>query len=198
MPQIQNKQKDEKKQFKSEKKLGRERERERELRCMMVARRAYTWVASAKALGNTITTLKYATRPNWYFWFPLYACAFLVNLIYGFFTFSTIRKIAEVALWLGMFLFAKVVVEDFVHGIAGVWSLDLSERVVREKIGSGLVVISMFLQLEASSIPKDPIKIKRKKKEVARIVEYGMAILVGVSYGLPFVFFVIRKGEMKF
>ncbi|KAI5581626.1 hypothetical protein BDE02_07G030400 [Populus trichocarpa] len=80
---------------------------------------------------------------------------------------------------------------------AGFWSLDVSERVVREKTGSGLVLISMILHLEASSEPKHS-KMPRKRREFPRSVEYGMASLVIFSLGLPFVFFVIHDGEMKF
>ncbi|KAF5752943.1 hypothetical protein HS088_TW01G00861 [Tripterygium wilfordii] len=127
--------------------------------------------------------------PDWYFWLPLYACAFFVNLVNWVFLFnSTIRQIAKLALWLGLFLFVKVVIEGFVSGAAGFWSLDLSERVVREKIGSGLVVTSMILHLEASS---------SEAKLRPRYIEHGMTILVGISYGLPFAFFVVHKGEMK-
>lgn len=59
---------------------------------------------------------------------------------------------AVVALFLGALLFMKVVIQDFVSGIAGLCSLDFTERVVTEKIGSGLVVISMMLHLEAASV----------------------------------------------
>ncbi|KAE7999859.1 hypothetical protein FH972_004248 [Carpinus fangiana] len=108
---------------------------------------------------------------------------------------TQIRNIARMSLLLGIFLFIKVVIEDFVTGTAGFWSLDLSKRVVREKTGSGLVAISLILQLEASLVPHDPM---RKNKEFAKLVGYGMAILVGFGYGLPFVFFVVQKGEPKF
>jgi hypothetical protein len=56
------------------------------------------------------------------------------------------------------------VIEDFVYEIAGFWSLDLSERVVREKIGSILVVISTILQLKAAS---------NVQKDISNIVKYG-------------------------
>ncbi|KAJ9177172.1 hypothetical protein P3X46_012413 [Hevea brasiliensis] len=137
--------------------------------------------------------------PDWYFWFPLYACACVVNMLNWAISSKTfIRKIAEVTVWLGIFLFLKVVVEDFVSETAGFWSLDLSERVVREKTGSGLVIISFILQLQASSHLKySKSRNQRKKKEFPRCVEYGMAILVCFSFGLPFVFFVVRNGEMK-
>ncbi|CAK7339487.1 unnamed protein product [Dovyalis caffra] len=135
--------------------------------------------------------------PDWYFWFPLYACACVVNLLNWAISNTTIRQIAKVTLWFGIFMFLKVFIEDFVSGTVGFWSLDLSERVVREKTGSGLVVISMILHLEASSEPKHPM-IPRKRREFPRFVEYGMAILVIFSFGLPFVFFAIQDGEMKF
>ncbi|XP_034682527.1 uncharacterized protein LOC117912147 isoform X1 [Vitis riparia] len=135
--------------------------------------------------------------PDWYFWFPLYASACGVNLINGIGALSLkpISKIAKLALWLGVFLFIKVAVEDFVYGIAGFWSLDLKEKVVREKFGSGFVVNSMYLQLQAASVQKDYVK--RKEKKVPRYVECGMAILVVASYGMSYGFFVLQKGEMK-
>ncbi|XP_041001532.1 transmembrane protein 220 [Juglans microcarpa x Juglans regia] len=136
--------------------------------------------------------------PDWYFWFPLYACGCVINMVNWAIPLrtTTIRHIARLSLLLGIFLFIKVVTEDFVNGKAGFWSLDLSQRVVREKTGSGLVVISLILQLEASLVPEDHLP--RKKKEFPKFVEYGMAMLVVFGYGLPFVFFVIQKGEMKF
>lgn len=68
-------------------------------------------------------------------------------------------------------MYVKVVLEDFVYGIAGFWSLDLSERVVREKIGSILVVISMILYIEASKVQNDPVK--EMEKELSSVVKYG-------------------------
>ncbi|KAL5557206.1 hypothetical protein UlMin_039442 [Ulmus minor] len=128
---------------------------------------------------------------DWYFWFPLYAGACIVNLLNWVISSKAIKYVAEASLWLGIFLFIKVVAEDIMIGISGFWSLDLSERVVREKIGSGLVVISMILQLASSPSSK-------VSKQKQRHVGYGMAILVGFSYGLPLFFFVIQRGEMKF
>jgi hypothetical protein len=95
---------------------------------------------------------------------------------------TTIRQIAKVTLWFAALLFVKVVIEDYVNGTAGFWSLDLSERVVREKTGSGLVLISMILHLEASSEPKHS-KMPRKRREFPRSVEYGKRV------GPPFFFF---------
>ncbi|KAF7828801.1 transmembrane protein 220 [Senna tora] len=131
---------------------------------------------------------------DWYFWFPLYSCACVVNLTNCIIIFPKLnRKVAKLALWLGILLFAKVVVEDLVYGISGFWSLDLSERVVREKTGSLLVILSMILHLhmEQSCVPN-------KQNQISSLVNYGMLILVLFSYMLPFVFFVVRKGEMKF
>lgn len=65
-------------------------------------------------------------------------------------------------------MFIKVVIEDFVSGIAGLCSLDLTERVVREKIGSGFVVISMILRLEAASVNK-----QRKNKKISSFIDVG-------------------------
>ncbi|KAL5819461.1 hypothetical protein ACOSQ4_023303 [Xanthoceras sorbifolium] len=135
--------------------------------------------------------------PDWYFWFPLYACACGVNLVnWKIWSKNITQYTAKIALFLGISMFVKVVIEDFVRGIAGFLSLDFTERVVREKFGSGLVVISMSLHLKASSLQRDPKH--RKKKKLARLIDLGMAALVCFSYGLPFVFFAIQKGEMKF
>ncbi|GMI68113.1 hypothetical protein like AT2G23755 [Hibiscus trionum] len=135
--------------------------------------------------------------PDWYFWFPLYACAAIVNLLnWRISPKGPIKHIAKVVLCLGVFLFIKVVVEDFVRKIAGFGSLDLTHRVVREKTGSLLVIISMILHLITLSEPMNHKP--RKKRDVGKSVAYGMTSLVGFSYGLPFVFFVIQKGEMRF
>lgn len=81
---------------------------------------------------------------------------------------TTIWCAAIVALFLGALLFIKVVIEGFVSGIAGLCSLDLTERVVREKIGSGFVVISMILRLEAASVNK-----QRKNKKISSFIDVG-------------------------
>lgn len=109
---------------------------------------------------------------DWYFWFPLYAIACVVNLVNWAISSKRINQVAEAALWLGMFLFIKVVAEDYVSGVSGFWSLDLRKRVIREKIGSGLVIISMVLQLMASlSTPEAPSQ--NRPNSVPRYVEYG-------------------------
>lgn len=84
---------------------------------------------------------------------------------------ETVRKIAVMALWLGLFLFIKVVWEDHRHKIAGFCSWDLRERVVREKFGSGLVFCSMFLHLKAASDPLEGNT--RKKDQFEPLVEFG-------------------------
>ncbi|XP_057500096.1 uncharacterized protein LOC130784282 isoform X2 [Actinidia eriantha] len=83
-------------------------------------------------------------------------------------------------------------------GIAGFWSLDMRERVVREKFGSGLVISSMFLQLQASSIPISYNPTKGHRVDVTKHVKYGMVGLVGIGYGLSYGFFMFQKKEMKF
>ncbi|KAL3715074.1 hypothetical protein ACJRO7_006897 [Eucalyptus globulus] len=135
--------------------------------------------------------------PDWYFWLPLYSFACLVNLASPvFFASKLVPSIGKLALWLGLFLFMKVVVEDYRHEIAGFWSLDMRERVVREKFGSGLVVFSMFLHLEATSNEKGLFT--RKVEGVAKRIELGQMILVGIGYGLSSVFFAFHEDEMKF
>lgn len=112
-----------------------------------------------------------------------------VNLINGMGAFSSkpINTIAKVALWLGVALFFKVVVEDFVYGIAGFWSFDLKERVVREKFGSGLVVNSMYLQLKDASVQKDRVK-RKEKKGRTKCVESGESIVLLPFASLGFFF----------
>lgn len=74
---------------------------------------------------------------------------------------------------MGILLFVKLVLEDFEYGISGFWSLDLGERVVREKIGSLLVVVSMILQTEESSVPTPNNHLKTKEKQLSSLVNYG-------------------------
>ncbi|CAI0554024.1 unnamed protein product [Linum tenue] len=139
--------------------------------------------------------------PDWYFWFPLYTGACAVNLMNVAAATSNpvSRRIAEVTLWAALFLFCKVVVEDLATGTAGLWSLDLRERVVREKIGSGMVFVSMVLHFKAFPLPEAEGKKKGKEHGIPRHVEYGMLGLVVFSFGLPSVFFrVMGGGEMKF
>lgn len=89
---------------------------------------------------------------DWYFWFPLYTCSSIVNFVNGLpgrKSPNIIKPLAKFSLWIGLFLFIKVVFEDLLRNkqVSGFWSVDMRERVVREKIGSGLVIGSMALQL---------------------------------------------------
>ncbi|KAJ8546103.1 hypothetical protein K7X08_018686 [Anisodus acutangulus] len=78
---------------------------------------------------------------------------------------------------MGTILFLKVVIEDvrFHQGISGIWSFDMRERVVREKIGSGLVILSMSLLLQKGN---------PNNTTLSNHVEFGQSILVAIGYGL--------------
>ncbi|XP_011085535.1 transmembrane protein 220 [Sesamum indicum] len=130
--------------------------------------------------------------PDWYFWIPLYVTASVVNMVnWENPPDSRTRKTGRFAFWLGVLLLVKVSVQGFVHGRDGFWSLDMRDRVVREKFGSGLVVISMFLYLDTSNnSTHHPTRL--------RLAKYGMPILVGVAYGLSFVFFGFQHKEMRY
>ena len=88
---------------------------------------------------------------------------------------KAIRVLAEAELCLAISLFVKVVIEDivFFNGISGFWSLDLSERVVREKTGSGLVAIAMVLQMIASSSKIRQRSENKDMNKFTRYVEFG-------------------------
>ncbi|XP_038881310.1 transmembrane protein 220 isoform X2 [Benincasa hispida] len=139
--------------------------------------------------------------PDWYLWVPLYGCACAVNLLKWYVSIEAMKHVAKATMGFGICLWVKVVAEDYMNGIAGFLSLDLSERVVREKTGSGLVVCSMILHLiAASSSSSSSTRIHRtskSKREFPRYLTYGMAWLVAFSYGLP-IFFLVQKGKMKF
>ncbi|CAN1814842.1 hypothetical protein LINPERHAP1_LOCUS27243 [Linum perenne] len=132
--------------------------------------------------------------PDWFFWFPLYVGASAVNLVgfTGLMSVNKIRMVARLTFWGGQLLLWKVVVEDLVKGNVGLWCLDLSERVVREKVGSLIVVLSMVLHLKVDE------GMKKGRNWIAEAVDYGMLGLVIFSFGLPFVFFVVKGGEIKF
>lgn len=94
-----------------------------------------------------------ATVLDWYFWFPLYTCGCIVNFVNGLPARKSpniVKPLAKFTLWIGLLLFVKVVFEDRLRNkeVSGFWSVDMRERVVREKIGSGLVIGSMALQLK--------------------------------------------------
>lgn len=96
-----------------------------------------------------------------------------MNLVNGLAKFSKtrLRLVAKSSLWLGVFLFIKVAIEDLVNGmVAGLWSLDMRERIVREKLGSGLVISSMFLHLQK---PSSRNQQKRQGTKVPKLTEHG-------------------------
>eukprot|EP00250_Pteridium_aquilinum_P005413 c15504_g1_i2 orf=265-705(-) len=82
---------------------------------------------------------------DWYFWLPFYSSASLISLTHG-------VANARYPLWallnffFGLLLFIKVVLEAAAMG--AILSLDMNERVVREKLGSLLVILAMVLQLQ--------------------------------------------------
>lgn len=82
----------------------------------------------------------------------------------------------------GILLLVKVIVEGYVEGVAGLWSLNMRERIVREKLGSGLVVMSMLLHLKASHASKEAKK--GRGEQAARSAESGK---------LAFLFFIPRQ-----
>lgn len=94
---------------------------------------------------------------------------------------KAIKQVAEAALWLGIFLFIKVTAESAsLKGASGFLSLDLSERVIREKVGSGLVIISMFLQLAASK--SSPAKALPQQSYYPTYVKYGKDPFICLFY----------------
>uniref|UniRef100_A0A803KW05 Transmembrane protein 220 n=2 Tax=Chenopodium quinoa TaxID=63459 RepID=A0A803KW05_CHEQI len=106
--------------------------------------------------------------PEWYFWIPLYSCGAYVNLMSSLATVSLKRSksTGKLTLWLGIFLLTKVLLEDYFGDMIGIWSLDMRHRLVREKIGSGLVTSSMILQLSSEMDP-------RKNMELGSYIECG-------------------------
>ncbi|KAJ3672793.1 hypothetical protein LUZ60_006167 [Juncus effusus] len=135
--------------------------------------------------------------PDWYFWLPLYSGAFVVNLFKLSKRSTALNQVANMSLIGGFLLYIKVVVEDWMNGIAGFWSIDMRERVVREKIGSALVFLSMLLHLKLTHLPK------QSKKETTHqpfpLIETGMALLAAGSYGLSiYVLAFVNKEEMIF
>ncbi|KAL3525758.1 hypothetical protein ACH5RR_014130 [Cinchona calisaya] len=137
--------------------------------------------------------------PDWFFWFPLYICGCIVNLVNGLskFPMMRLRTLAKFSLWLGVFLFIKVAVEGALKGmVAGFWSLDMRERIVREKLGSGLVIGSMFLHLQKK--PSSRHQPNGQETEVAKLTKYGMPTLAVIRYGLSILFYLCHQKEMKF
>ncbi|ERN04389.1 transmembrane protein 220 isoform X1 [Amborella trichopoda] len=126
--------------------------------------------------------------PDWYFWFSLYTFATLVNLLKSCRRSRTSDILAPVSLLGAIILFVKVVVEAFADDLLEVFSLDMEKKVVREKLGSGFVIVSMFLHVNASCKP-----VKNKREKVGRSIDLGMLLLVVISYGLSLGFFLLVK-----
>lgn len=81
----------------------------------------------------------------------------------------TLNLVAQLTLVGGNLLFVKVVIEALISGgLSAFWSMDMRERVVREKAGSGLVVLSMLLHLKASTTTStDETKFAKRNKKSA-------------------------------
>lgn len=135
---------------------------------------------------------------DWYFWIPLYGCAAYVHLVscWSRLPLTAVRGISKVALCQGQILLSKVLLEYDFRDIAGMLSLDMRDRVVREKFGCVLVIISMILQLSALEwFHQDHSR--RKNMQVPESIIYGTLILVGISYGLSLVFLMYPEEEIK-
>ncbi|XP_031480822.1 uncharacterized protein LOC116250951 [Nymphaea colorata] len=130
--------------------------------------------------------------PDWYLWFPLYAFAFGIHLLQSIRIFGRSKWVAGITFCMALFLFLKVVYEAYAYGGFGeVASLDMEKRVVREKLGSGLVLISMFFQYKASDVADSPVRVRRE--QIWKTIEYGMLMLVALSFGLSVTFVVLVK-----
>lgn len=88
---------------------------------------------------------------DWYFWLPLYTSASLISLLHTVAMTKATRRAAILTSLCGMILLVKVVVEAYQeherNRLRALLSLDMEKRVVREKLGSSLVVLGMWLQL---------------------------------------------------
>ncbi|CAN6447980.1 unnamed protein product [Victoria cruziana] len=131
----------------------------------------------------------------WYLWFSLYAFAFAIHILQSIRIFGRSKWIAAINFCLALLLFLKVVYEAYASGgFNEVASLDMEKRVVREKLGAGLVLISMFFQYKASDIADSPVRMRRE--QIWKTVEYGMLMLMALSFGLSLTFMVLVK-EIK-
>ncbi|GLJ23014.1 hypothetical protein SUGI_0434290 [Cryptomeria japonica] len=126
--------------------------------------------------------------PDWYFWLPLYSFASVVNMmsVIHLNRSSSYTHMVFIAFWLGLAMLVKVVIEECLFETKSTtieWkellSLDMERRVVREKLGSGLVVVSMcFLHNNSQT-----------GSSASRKAGSGMILLVLVSGVLCMVFF---------
>eukprot|EP01018_Ginkgo_biloba_P032034 Gb_30901 [translate_table: standard] len=127
--------------------------------------------------------------PDWYFWLPLYSLASVVNMVNTVRINKTNKHLVFIAFWGGLALFVKVVIEAcFWETYTIEWKeffcLDLKKTVVREKLGSGLAVISMWLHSKALLPYKQ--QDRPSSQEVRSSLVFGMTLLVAVSAGLCF------------
>ncbi|XP_074294332.1 uncharacterized protein LOC141622172 [Silene latifolia] len=148
-----------------------------------------------------ISTSAQFDDPDWYFWIPLYAGAAYVNLmnLIGTSSSKITTNVGSIILASGEFLASKVILEHYSGESVsvGILSMNMKERVVREKIGSVLVILCMILQVSAGTeFNKDPAK--KMRLDVASSTKYGMAILVCIGYGLSAVFLMYHENEIKF
>uniref|UniRef100_A0A7C9CRQ0 Uncharacterized protein n=2 Tax=Opuntia streptacantha TaxID=393608 RepID=A0A7C9CRQ0_OPUST len=136
---------------------------------------------------------------GWLAWILLYASAAYVNLT------SCIKQLplkfvggmSKLTGFHAQFLLTQVILDDSFHGKAGLWSLDMREKLVREKLGCILVILSVVLQTSAIELfHRDPSR--RVNMQVSPSIQNGMAILVGIGYGLSFVFLKYHEQDMKF
>ncbi|KAF3338363.1 transmembrane protein 220 [Carex littledalei] len=116
--------------------------------------RIFSFCSLLMSLLFAYSALVQLNDPDWYFWLPLYSSAFLVNLLKVGMPSKkrTLILVAQLTLVGGNLLFVKVVIEALISGgLSAFWSMDMRERVVREKVGSGLVVLFMLLHFKAST-----------------------------------------------
>ncbi|KAH7352617.1 hypothetical protein KP509_19G054300 [Ceratopteris richardii] len=129
-------------------------------------------------LGNLFMSFLFAysasvqlNDTDWYFWFPFYSSASLISLIHG-------TEKARYPLWsilnlcFGLLLLIKVIIEA--APMTAILSLDMNERVVREKCGSFLVISTMGLQIQSML----------NGKERERFNAIGICCIVLLSIGL--------------
>jgi len=123
---------------------------------------------------------------DWYLWLPLYSLASAVNMmaVVNMNRARWSRDIVDITFWLGLTLFVKVVLEACLWETNALkWreflSLDMERKLVREKLGSGQVIISMWLHSKASL----------SSQNVRSRIELGMILLFAVNGCLCLLFF---------
>ncbi|CAM6097731.1 unnamed protein product [Calypogeia fissa] len=119
---------------------------------------------------------------DWYIWLPFYTLACLVCLAHAFQFSAASRLSAFVGLVGGSLLFIKVVLEgcfrDEVFSWTDLVSLDMEQTLVREKLGSLIVCLALWLELEVSKLA-----VGENSWSLASL-HTGMFLLVSASIGL--------------